>query len=142
MKVYEDEPNKTHGIISFFKHQAGLFDFNNELWNLLDNPNQLQSETTVLGQNINNFGKSSYSQNSNPLYPVTYDKDAGRFYTLQLGTIGINIKTFDIFDSGWRAEKTIIPQKLLNDTEWIVVDLENGVYPYVHMYSNECQLMF
>ena len=123
MKIDEDEPNKTHGIISFFKHQAGLFDFNNELWNLLDNPNKLQSESTVLGQNINHFGKSNYSQYSNPLYPVTYDKDAGRFYTLHLGAIGINIKTFDIFDSGWRAEKTIIPQKLLNDTEIRFADL-------------------
>ena len=116
-----EEGLKEFGLVSFFKHQVGIFDFNHELWSLIRNPEQelIQRNASAESSPYSNLSDSTennsisadlrcrqYTNNCTPLYPMVADKETGRIYTVSPNKQGILVKTLDIFDSSWHFTQT------------------------------------
>ena len=90
----EKETDSETRILSFFKHQVGLFNFETQLWDLIVNPEQDNASEN----------KTLYEQMCNPCYPVTFDANTSRLYGLITSRSGVWLRKFEPFGMKWTSE--------------------------------------
>ena len=99
-----EKPGKQEGLLSFFKHQVGQFDFGTEMWTLITNPDlENNDENNSDTHQTTDFNQSSknYSFNCLPKYPITMDDETNRLYAISPNRKGITLKTLEPFDTQW-----------------------------------------